>query len=151
MAMRVLGLLACGLIASTARAEGPVELVTVKLTHDAPLERGRNTPLSLGVVPGPGLRLLDDGPLVVELEGTALTPAHRTLRRRDAVDPRAEAPRFEVEVRADRSGTPALVAHLTAWVCRARRCRPVTISTPLALTISESPRAPAHSGRVPPP
>ena len=148
--MRVIALMAGLLSASLAHAEAPAELVTVKLTHDAPLERGRNTPLSLGVVPGPGLRLLDDGPLVVELQGTALTPARRTLRRSDAVDPRAEAPRFELEVRADRTGTPTLVAHLTAWVCRGRRCRPVEVTAPLALTLSESTRAPARGPRVPP-
>jgi hypothetical protein len=108
----------------------------VRLTHEVPLERGRPTALSLGLVLGPGLRLLEDAPLVLELEGTAITPARRTLYRRDAVDPRAELPRFELEVRADRSGSPSLTARLTAWVCRGKRCRPVEVSTPVPLGVA---------------
>jgi hypothetical protein len=125
------------LAALPARGEQAAELATVRLTHEAPLERGRLTPLSLGVVLGPGLSLLDDGPLMLELDGVGLSLARRVLYRRDAVDPRAALPRFEVEVRVDRAGTPTLSARLVAWVCRARRCRPVEVVTPLSLNFAE--------------
>jgi hypothetical protein len=119
----------------SAWGEDDASLATVRLTHEAPLERGRAAALSLGLVLGPGLRLLDEGPLVLELEGAGLSPARRVLYQKDAVDPRAEVPRFEVEVRVDRAGTPSLNAHLVAWVCRARRCRSVDVVTPVPLTL----------------
>jgi hypothetical protein len=125
---------------ASARA---ADLVSVQLTRDTALERGRATPLSLGVVLASGLRLLDDAPLVLELEGSALQPLRRVFYRRDAVDPHADAPRFEVEVRVDRTGAPALLAHLTAWVCRGRRCRPVEVTNAVPLAIAE-PRRPEH-------
>lgn len=133
--MRSLALLVVLASTATARAEDAT-LVRVQVTHETPLERGRATPLSLGVVLAPGLRLLDDAPLVLELVGVALQPAHRVLYRRDAVDPRAESPRFELEVRAERAGSPALTAHLTAWVCRGRRCRPVELTAPVPLALA---------------
>jgi hypothetical protein len=127
----ILLILAC---ASFARAD---ELVSLRLTHEAPIERGRSAVLSLAVLPTGGARLLPDGPLVVELEGTALDLPRRTLRLRDAVDPRAETPRFELEVRAQRTGTPSLSAHVTAWICRGARCRPVETTAQLALPVTE--------------
>lgn len=126
------------LAASPARAEGPdgADLVALKVAHEAPIERGRATVLSLAVIPASGSRLLPDGPLVIELSGSALDPAHRTLRLRDAVDPRAETPRFELEVRPHRTGAPVLSARITAWICRGARCRPVETSAKLPVELA---------------
>lgn len=136
--MRLFGLLIslAALGCGVARAENPEGLISLRATHERPLERGRATLLSLSVQPGPGLRLLDEGPLVLELEGSAIDPAQRSLHRRDAIDPRAESPRFEIEVRPHREGNPALSARLVAWVCRGPRCRPVEQRIPIPLTLA---------------
>jgi hypothetical protein len=119
-----------------AEDEDASALATVRLTHPIELTRGRASTVSLGIALAPGVRLLEDGPLIVSLDGVALSPSHRTLRRRDAVDPRADVPRFEVELRPERAGTPSLTAKLTAWVCRGPRCRPVELSVPLPLALA---------------
>jgi len=126
------------LVSSLAQAEDedPSALATVRLTHPVELARGRASVVSLGIALAPGVRLLEDSPLILSLDAVALSPPHRTLRRRDAVDPRADVPRFEVELRPERAGTPALTAKLTAWVCRGPRCRPVELSVPLPLALA---------------
>jgi hypothetical protein len=91
--------------------------------HDRPT-------VSLSILPHAGYQLLGDGPLVVRLRGDGVTPARTLYRRDDAVDPRAEAPRFELAFRRDRPGAAHLDAELTFYICaegppRARRCRPV--------------------------
>jgi hypothetical protein len=111
-------------------------LASVRLTHPIELARGRASIVSVAVSLAPGVRLLEDAPLILSLDGLALSPLHRTLRRRDAVDPRADVPRFEVEVRPERTGTPELTAKLTAWVCRGQRCRPLALSVPLPLALA---------------
>lgn len=139
-ALRLSFLLCLALIASigsaAAEEEDPASLATLHLARAVALVRGKAATLSLGVALGPGLHLLDDAPLIVTLDAHAATPAHRTLRRRDAVDPRADLPRFEVELKPDHDGDPALTARLTAWVCRGARCRPVEIVVLLALTLA---------------
>jgi hypothetical protein len=147
--VRVLALLiACASLTSAAARAGENEdgsvLITVRLTHPVELVRGRASVISLAIALSPGVRLLEDGPLVLSLDGRALTPLHRTLRRRDAVDPRAELPRFEIEVRAEHTGAPELNAKLAAWVCRGPRCRPVELDVllPLALAETDGPRRP---------
>lgn len=80
--------------------------------------------LSLSILPRPGFRLGADTPVLVSLQGTNVELPRKLYRRADAVDPRAEAPRFEVPFRA-----PAPNAHidaeLTFYICQAARCRPV--------------------------
>jgi hypothetical protein len=93
-----------------------------------PEERGT---VSLSILPRAGFRLLADGPLSVRLSGEGLVPERTLLRREDAVDPRAEAPRFELPFRRPRAAATAaapatLTATLTFYICRGERCRPVT-------------------------
>ncbi len=135
---RVIILILASLVSSLAHAEDEdaSALVSVRLTHPVELARGHATVVSLGIALAPGVRLLEDGPLLLSLDAVALSPPHRTLRRRDAVDPRAEVPRFEIELRPERVGAPSLTAKLTAWVCRGPRCRPVELSVPLPLALA---------------
>ncbi len=110
-------------------------MITIRATHDGSLERGRVATVSLIVTPGAGLTLLEEGPLVLEVIGAATDPAKRTLHRADAVDPRASLPRFELSVKPHKEGTPRLDVELTAWLCQARRCRPVVQRTTLPLAV----------------
>ena len=81
--------------------------------------------LSLSILPRPGFRLGADTPVIVHLDGTHVELPRRLYRRADAVDPRAEAPRFEVPFRATAAGA-RIDAELTFYICTAARCRPVT-------------------------
>jgi hypothetical protein len=80
--------------------------------------------LSLSILPRPGFRLGADTPVVVRLDGTGVELPRKLYRRADAVDPRAEAPRFEVPFRAASAGAK-IDAELTFYICKAARCRPV--------------------------
>jgi hypothetical protein len=80
--------------------------------------------LSLSILPRPGFRLGADTPVLVRLDGTAVELPRKLYRRQDAVDPRAEAPRFEVPFRATATGA-RIDAELTFYICKSSRCRPV--------------------------
>jgi hypothetical protein len=87
--------------------------------------------LSLSLLPRPGFRLGADTPVLVRLEGTNVELPRKLYRRADAVDPRAEAPRFEVPFRpvaatgASSGAAQHIDAELTFYICKAARCRPV--------------------------
>ena len=115
-------------------------LLRISTTHAAPPDNeydvvvgampaakiGEHAAVSLSILPRAGYRLLADGPLLVRLAGDGLTPDKALLRREDAVDPRAEAPRFELPFRRQRAANATLTATLTFYICDAARCRPVT-------------------------
>ncbi len=88
--------------------------------------------LSLSILPRPGYRLGADTPVLGRLDGTSVELPRKLFRRQDAVDPRAEAPRFEVPYRTTGAGA-RIDAELTFYVCKAARCRPVVTrySSPL--------------------
>ena len=124
------------LLSRVAWAEAsPEDLVSVRVTHDGPLERGRSSPVSIVVTPAAGLTLLEEGPLVLEVVGTGVEPQKKSLRRSDAVDSRAQMPRFELAVKPHKEGAAQLAVALTAWLCRVRRCRPVSYQATLPLVV----------------
>ena len=127
--------LALLLFASTAVADEP--LVSLRVTRVA--DRGKAVMFSVAVAPAPGLHLLEEGPLVLDLDGTGVDPVTRRYGRKDAVDPRAETPRFEMEVRAHHDATPTLHAHLLVWVCRGTRCRPVELDQAVSFDRAATP------------
>ena len=88
--------------------------------------------LSLSILPRLGYRLGSETPVLVRLQGSPRVELPRTIyRRADAVDPRAEAPRFEVPFHllpvddAHASAPARIDAALTFYICKAARCRPV--------------------------
>jgi len=80
--------------------------------------------LSLSILPRPGYRLGAETPVLVRVEGSGVELSRKLYRRQDAVDPRAEAPRFEI---AFVHATPSarIDAELTFYICKAARCRPI--------------------------
>jgi hypothetical protein len=80
--------------------------------------------LSLSILPRPGYRLGAETPVLVRVEGSGVELSRKLYRRQDAVDPRAEAPRFEI---AFARATPGarIEAELTFYICKAARCRPI--------------------------
>ncbi len=100
------------------------------------LHAGKKAVFSLTLVPRAGHHLLADGPVLVRVSGDALRPARTLLRREDAVDPRAEVPRFELAVTADKKGPARLVAHCTFYLCKDTRCRPVETDLTWTATVN---------------
>jgi hypothetical protein len=112
------------LMALPARAADDLGVELVKSTP-APVTKGQRAAVSLTLLPRAGTRLLADGPLVVHVSGDGLTVERALYRREDAVDPRAEAPRFELAFRGTRPGAAELRARCSFYACRGARCRPV--------------------------
>jgi len=81
--------------------------------------------VSLTVVPTAGRSVSGDGPLRIELSaGDGLTLPRRRYERRDAADPAAEAPRFELRFRGAAPGRHPLRIAVRFWLCREKTCRP---------------------------
>jgi hypothetical protein len=87
---------------------------------------GQKSSVSLTLLPRSGARLYTDGPLIVRVEGNGVKLPRTLYLREDAVDPRAEAPRFEIQFSPERAEWK-LAARVTAWICRGSRCRPVEL------------------------
>jgi len=87
---------------------------------------GAKTVLSLSVVPRTGHRLLADGPVHVRVTASGAHPARSLYQREDAVDPRADVPRFELTLTTDKhKGTAKVDAACTFYLCKDTRCRPI--------------------------
>jgi hypothetical protein len=112
------------LIATPSQAADDLGVELVK-SAPARVAKGQRAAVSLTLLPRAGNRLLDDGPLLVQVSGDGVTVERALYRREDAVDPRAEAPRFELAFRGTRPGPAELHARCTFYVCRGARCRPV--------------------------
>jgi len=80
--------------------------------------------LSLSILPRPGYRLGAETPVLVRVEGSGVELSRKLYRRQDAVDPRAEAPRFEIAF-AHATPSARIDAELTFYICKAARCRPI--------------------------
>jgi hypothetical protein len=93
--------------------------------------------LSLSIVPHAGHRLLPSGPVIVRLRGEGLRPQRLLYHRDEAVDPRADVPRFELPVTAERAGPTRLEAQCTFYLCRGELCRPVETSTTFTVDVAE--------------
>jgi len=93
--------------------------------------------LSLSIVPHAGHHLLEAGPVIVRLRGEGLRPQRPLYHRDEAVDPRADVPRFELPVTAEKAGAARLEAQCTFYLCRGDLCRPIETSTSFTVDIAE--------------
>ncbi|MCU1277275.1 MAG: hypothetical protein JWM53_821 [bacterium] len=108
---------ALAVAAPSVRAEEPEFQIVGTVEHQT---------LSLTILPRSGYRLGAETPVLVRLDGAGVELPRKLYRREDAVDPRAEAPRFEVTFRRAAATAAARIdAELTFYVCKAARCRPV--------------------------
>ncbi|HZS37828.1 MAG TPA: hypothetical protein VFF06_13415 [Polyangia bacterium] len=115
--------LAALVLAGAAAPDDGYELV--RGPAPAGMRRGDKATVSLSLVPRAGHHLLQSGPVLVRLRGDGVRPVRALYRRDDAVDPRADVPRFELGFVAEREGRARLAGDCTFYVCKADRCRPV--------------------------
>ena len=102
-----------------------------------PVKAGKKTSLSLTVLPHGGYRLLADGPVELRLTGEGIRLPRPALHREDAVDPRAEAPRFELPLEANKPGPANVAAECTFYLCKESRCRPVVTTVRWTLEVTQ--------------
>jgi hypothetical protein len=113
--------LACA-VAHASEEEPGVEIVT----RTTPGAKGRVT-VSLTLLPRAGHRIHADAPIVLRPHARGAHLERALYTRGDAVDPRAEAPRFEL-VLSSVSAEAELDVACAFTICRGARCRPVETS-----------------------
>ena len=125
-ALALLALIALS-VSTAARASTPGEEAARSYRLDTAgstttLARGAAGKLVLAIVPGPGIHVHPQAPLKIALEGKGLAFAKPTLGHADAVDPKAEGPRFEVPFTAIEAGAGEARARAEFFVCSDRYC-----------------------------
>jgi len=87
------------------------------------LANGASGKLHLAIVPLNGTHVHPAAPLKIALSGTAgLKLSKETLGHKDAIDPRAEGPRFEVPFTAAQVGAQEARAQLDFFICSEQWC-----------------------------
>jgi len=132
---RALALAALLLVSAAPPDDDGYELV--RGAAPAGLRRGDKATVSLSIVPRAGHRVLASGPVLVRLRGDGLRPARALYRRDDAIDPRADVPRFELQFFADRAGRARLDGACTFYLCKGERCRPVETRAEWTVDVSD--------------
>lgn len=123
---------------ATAHADDPG--FEVRIGAVDPLAPGDGAAISVALVPGPGRTISADGPVRVAAdapEGLAL-PRRRFLRR-DAADPAADAPRFDVRVKARAPGDHTVALDVRFWLCRVKTCRPIAVRREVVVHVEAPP------------
>jgi hypothetical protein len=121
-----LALAVATVVAGDARADEPPAYEVrvpdaVDVAVDAPAA------VSLTITPGNGRTISRDGPLRVWAASDTLELGRKRYARAHAVDPAADAPRFELEVVARAGGDHALVIDVRFWLCAKKTCKPVRV------------------------
>ena len=111
---------------------------------DATVEVGAQASISLTIAPAAGKIVSHDGPLLVMLssdDGVALT--RKRYARKDAADPAADAPRFDLKVKAAAAGDHAIEVDVRFWLCGPKVCRPIRAHRAITLHVAEPAPPPA--------
>jgi hypothetical protein len=99
----------------------------VRVASDVTIDLGANGAISVALVPANGRTISADGPVRLAItapEGLGLP--RRRYARKDAADPAADAPRFDVRVKAREPGDHTVALDVRFWLCGSRVCRPIT-------------------------
>jgi hypothetical protein len=111
---------------------------------DASIELGAQAAISLTIVPAAGRTVSHDGPVRVDLApGDGLGVTRRRYVRRDAADPAADAPRFDLKVKGTAAGDHALEVDVRFWLCGAKVCRPVRAKRTIVVHVAAPAPPPA--------
>jgi len=105
------------------------------------LAEGTSGTLPIEIAVGKGMAVSKDAPVIVDLvPDGGVTLKRRRLGREDAVNPDADAPRFDVPVRAEAAGDFRIKLHIQFWLCFTRVCRPVDARRTIAIAVSAATR-----------
>jgi len=135
-----------------AAAAPPPAGYRVSLADRLDLRTGQGGAVSLTIAPAPGYSISQAGPLRVVLSAAppdGLVLPRRRYSRRHAADRLADAPRFDLAVRAARAGRYRLDVDVRFWLCRGRSCRPIRVDRRVVVDVAQPSRA--LSDTPPPP
>jgi hypothetical protein len=130
--------LALAALAGAAAAEPARPGYRIALPERAELTAGQSGAVSMTIAAQPGYSISRSGPLRVALSADpdALELPRRRYQRKHAADRLAEAPRFDLAVRAVRPGQHRLSIDVLFWLCRGRTCRPVRAARSVAVDVA---------------
>lgn len=108
--------------AAPARADDTWE---VRVDDSAEVSAGANAAVSLTIAGLGGRVVSKDGPVRVALASSTLKTPKVRYDRRNAADPAADSPRFDLKFSAAEAGDHELAVDIRFWLCGKRSCRPV--------------------------
>jgi hypothetical protein len=110
---------------------------------DVALAVGAAGAVSLTIAPAAGRIVSADGPVRVDVVAAddGIAVPRRRYGRRDAADPAADAPRFDLKVRALAPGDHDLAIDVRFWLCGARVCVPVRAQRTVTVHVAAPPDA----------
>lgn len=137
---RVLAALAVLVAASGVRAADPAAEAANSYRIEtqgttAELKAGGKGTLVLAIVPVAKVHVHPQAPLKITLEAQGLTLEKTSLGHKDAVDPKAEAPRFEVPFAAAAAGKREAKAKLDFFICSDQWCVKQTRDVTVAVNV----------------
>lgn len=125
-----------------ARADDPG--FELRIAAPAEVAPGEVAAVSVTLVPAAGRTVATEAPLRLALDADdALALPRRRYLRKDAADPAADAPRFDVKVRPRSAGDHRLTVAARFWLCATKTCRPVTATRAV---IIHAPAPPIDAG-----
>lgn len=127
--------------ASVARADDGFEL---RSATEVTVTPGTASTVSLTIAGTGGRTISKDGPVRIEVASSTLELPRTRYARRDAADPAADAPRFDLRFTAGAAGDHELAIEARFWVCGKRVCRPVQATRTVTVhATAPEPAAPA--------
>ena len=137
-------LAACALVIAIAAPAHADDAQYELRAADATVEVGAQASISLTIAPAAGKIVSHDGPLLVTLaadDGVVLTRTR--YARKDAADPAADAPRFDLKVKGTAAGDHAIEVDVRFWLCGPKVCRPIRAHRAITLHVAEPAPPPA--------
>jgi hypothetical protein len=137
--MKHIALAAALLAASAARAAPDPAKDGYRLETKGPaqaLKVGETGKLALAIHAEAPWHVDPRAPLTIKVEPSAgLTATRPALTRKDAIDPKAEVPRFEIPVTGAVAGPQEAKAHLKFFLCRETICEQRTRTVAIPVTV----------------
>ncbi len=140
-------LVACAAVACRpAVADDPT--YEIRVATEATIALGATGALSVTIAPSGNRTVSTAGPVRIAVAAPAgLGLPRRRYARKDAADPAADAPRFDIKLKAKDAGDHPVALELRFWLCGPRVCRPIT--TTRTVTVHVAPPAPPADAAAP--
>lgn len=119
----------------------------VRVPDKIEVATGASGAIPISIAVDRGLTVSKDASVIVDLAGDGLTFRRKRLGRGDAVDPDADAPRFEAAVRGDTEGEHTVRLRVRFWLCGGKSCRPIDVKKTAVVAVSaQSPSPGSDAG-----
>jgi hypothetical protein len=108
----------------------------LRLTPETTIALDTTAAISVALVPSAGRTVSAAGPVRVAIEAPdAIGVPRRRFARKDAADPAADAPRFDVKLKARAAGDHTVTVDVRFWLCGRRVCRPIATTRTMVVHV----------------